>query len=56
MGQESGEKWAVAVGLQPAIPKSDRLLGGRLPEARVVSSAINEIMSRMEQGWAYMKM
>jgi hypothetical protein len=28
MGQESGEKWAAAVGLQPTIPKSDRLLKG----------------------------
>jgi len=26
MGQEAGEKGAVAVGLQPTIPKSDRLL------------------------------
>jgi len=27
-----------------------------LPEARVASSAINEIMSRMQQGWVYVKM
>jgi hypothetical protein len=27
MGQDSGEKWATAVGLQPTIPKFDRLLG-----------------------------
>jgi len=27
MGQEADEKWAAAVGLQPTIPKSDRLLG-----------------------------
>ncbi|MBU1664202.1 MAG: hypothetical protein KKG92_02240, partial [Gammaproteobacteria bacterium] len=27
MGQEAGEKWTVAVDLQPTIPKSDRLLG-----------------------------
>lgn len=27
-----------------------------LPEARVASSAINEIMSRMRQGWVYVKM
>jgi hypothetical protein len=26
MGQKSGEKGAAAVGLQPTIPKSDRLL------------------------------
>ena len=30
MGQKDGEKWTAAVGLQPAIPKSDRLLGNRL--------------------------
>ena len=30
MGQKDGEKWTAAVGLQPAIPKSDRLLGSRL--------------------------
>ena len=28
MGQEDGEKWTAAVGLQPATPKSDRLLAG----------------------------
>jgi len=27
MGQEAGEKWAVAIDLQPTIPKSDSLLG-----------------------------
>lgn len=27
-----------------------------LPEARMASSAINEIMSRMRQGWVYVKM
>ena len=27
MGQEGGEKWTAAVDLQPALPKSDRLLG-----------------------------
>jgi hypothetical protein len=27
MGQEAGEKGAVAASLQPTIPKSDRLLG-----------------------------
>jgi len=29
MGQEDGKKWAAAAHLQPAIPKSDRLLGIR---------------------------
>ncbi|MDP2834005.1 MAG: ATP-binding protein [Pseudomonadota bacterium] len=31
MGQEAGEKWTAAVDLQPAIPKSGRLLGPRIP-------------------------
>jgi hypothetical protein len=31
MGQKAGEKWADAVGLQPEIPKSDRLLGQNDP-------------------------
>ncbi len=29
MGQEAGEKWAAAAGLQPTIPKTDRLLAYR---------------------------
>ena len=29
MGQKDGEKWTAAVDLQPAIPKSDRLLDPR---------------------------
>ena len=29
MGQKDGEKWTAAVDLQPTLPKSDRLLGGR---------------------------
>ncbi len=34
MGQESGEKWAVAVVSQPAIPKPDRLPGWSAREIR----------------------
>ncbi|MBC7215719.1 MAG: hypothetical protein H5U28_11025 [Burkholderiaceae bacterium] len=31
MGQEDGKKWAAAAHSQPAIPKSDRLLGRQQP-------------------------
>ena len=35
MGQEGGEKWTAAAALQPAIPKSDRLLGAASYKERV---------------------
>ncbi len=38
MGQEDGEKWTAAVDLQPAIPKSDRLLA--LLTERVVDAIV----------------
>ena len=35
MGQEAGKKWAAAAHSQPTIPKSDRLLGARLPTGTI---------------------
>ncbi len=46
MGQEAGKKWTAAAALQPALPKSDRLLGcldsvERWKEIRELRNAVN---------------
>jgi hypothetical protein len=46
MGQEAGEKGAGAVGLQPVIPKSDRLLAPGQPEESVLEPVGNSDQMR----------
>lgn len=49
MGQEAGEKGAVAVGLQPTIPKSDRLLAIPAP-ALIVQGEADELVPASTAG------
>jgi len=51
IGQKHGEKWAAAVDLQPAISKSDSLLGSS-QQPRLNAAASAPRTRRARRGWA----